>query len=222
MAFISSLYPRGKGRIIRRLLPTTRDVLVKRGVRGLDLSGGRSVLVAGSGSDPYRRYFYNADRYLRFDIDRASGGIDVQADAHLLPFQDNAFDCVVATEVIEHLDNPLAFIRETKRVLMPGGMFIATVPFMFHQHAHPNDFVRPTNEMLKIWLDGFSHIDISSQGNRLHVISDLITTSFSRRGVLQSPFVMLRLFNHLIFLFDYFYTAHETTAPSGYLLVAKK
>lgn len=222
MSLISSLYPRGKHRIIRRLLPTARDVLVKRGVGGLDLSCGGSVLIAGSGSDPYRRYFYNADRYLRFDIDGASGGIDVQADAHFLPFQNNAFDCVVATEVIEHLADPLSFIREAERVLIPGGMFIITVPFMFHQHAHPNDFIRPTSEILKIWLEGFSHVDISSQGNRLHVISDLVTTSFSGKGVLQAPFVILRMINHLIFLLDYFYISDETTAPSGYLVVAKK
>jgi SAM-dependent methyltransferase len=41
---------------------------------------------------------------------------------------DASFDCVVAVEVIEHVDDDEAFIREIQRVLKPGGRFLATTP----------------------------------------------------------------------------------------------
>jgi SAM-dependent methyltransferase len=46
-----------------------------------------------------------------------------------LPFADGSFDCVVFSEVIEHLVySPLPPLREMRRVLVPGGNLILTTP----------------------------------------------------------------------------------------------
>lgn len=45
-----------------------------------------------------------------------------------LPYEDGRFDFVTATEVIEHLENPRAFIREINRVLRPGGFCVVSTP----------------------------------------------------------------------------------------------
>lgn len=45
-----------------------------------------------------------------------------------LPFEDNSFDAVIFTDVIEHLVNPFAIIKEAKKVLKKGGRIIITVP----------------------------------------------------------------------------------------------
>jgi len=45
-----------------------------------------------------------------------------------LPFRDETFDAVVATEVLEHLDNPVRMLGEVHRVLRPGGRFFMTTP----------------------------------------------------------------------------------------------
>ena len=45
-----------------------------------------------------------------------------------LPFPDAHFDTVYAIEVLEHLRSPYDFIRETFRVLRPGGRVILSVP----------------------------------------------------------------------------------------------
>jgi SAM-dependent methyltransferase len=41
---------------------------------------------------------------------------------------DQSFDCVVAVEVLEHVEDDRSFVREVARVLRPGGTFLATTP----------------------------------------------------------------------------------------------
>ncbi len=45
-----------------------------------------------------------------------------------LPFEDEAFDVVVAGELLEHLRDPRRLVDEVRRVLRPGGSFVASVP----------------------------------------------------------------------------------------------
>jgi SAM-dependent methyltransferase len=54
-----------------------------------------------------------------------------RADAARLPFGDESFDIVTAFDLIEHLPDDRALVREIHRVLKPGGFMMATVP------AHP-------------------------------------------------------------------------------------
>jgi len=49
-----------------------------------------------------------------------------------LPYEDNTFDLVTAFDVVEHMDDDLAGLREMRRVLRPGGRVLLFVPtFMF-------------------------------------------------------------------------------------------
>lgn len=57
---------------------------------------------------------------------RAGG--PVRADARLLPFPDGTFDCVIASEVLEHVFDDRTVIAELVRVLRPGGRMAVTVP----------------------------------------------------------------------------------------------
>jgi len=52
-------------------------------------------------------------------------------------FRSSTFDCVVAVEVLEHVERDADFVREVQRVLKPGGIFLMTTP--------NGDFVRNTN-----------------------------------------------------------------------------
>jgi len=52
--------------------------------------------------------------------------------AEQLPYDDDTFDLVTALDVVEHLDDDLAGLREMRRVLRPGGRVLLFVPtFMF-------------------------------------------------------------------------------------------
>lgn len=52
----------------------------------------------------------------------------LKGDAYRLPFADGAFDAVICSEVLEHLDRYEAALGEIERVLKPGGRFVPTVP----------------------------------------------------------------------------------------------
>jgi SAM-dependent methyltransferase len=45
-----------------------------------------------------------------------------------LPFPDGSFDAAVSIEVIEHVEDQLAFLREIVRVVKPGGTVVVTTP----------------------------------------------------------------------------------------------
>jgi ubiquinone/menaquinone biosynthesis C-methylase UbiE len=55
-----------------------------------------------------------------------------QGEAEALPFEDSSFDLVTGLDVVEHLDDDLAGLKEMRRVLRPGGHALVFVPaFMF-------------------------------------------------------------------------------------------
>ena len=60
---------------------------------------------------------------------RARGEDRVQLlESNVLPFPDDTFDLVTALDVLEHIEDDRAAVREVARVLRPGGTLLATVP----------------------------------------------------------------------------------------------
>lgn len=62
--------------------------------------------------------------------DFQQGDIEIQSANlnHGIPFADAQFAVVVATEVIEHLENPWFFVRELYRITKPGGVVVISTP----------------------------------------------------------------------------------------------
>ena len=79
----------------------------------------------------------------------AFSGIDIVADIKRLPFKDDSVDETMCVTVLEHIDDPLAVLREMSRVTKPGGSCFVTVPFVYPFHSSPNDYYRWTREGIR-------------------------------------------------------------------------
>jgi ubiquinone/menaquinone biosynthesis C-methylase UbiE len=58
--------------------------------------------------------------------------VQLEPGWQVLPFGSGAFDAVVASSVLEYVDDPLAVLAECRRVLRPGGIVLCTVPDRRH------------------------------------------------------------------------------------------
>lgn len=207
----------GRGSLRKRCFPTAHRLLVERELEAVCFGDRESVLVVGAGDDPYRRFVARADRYVTLDIRKTQPDLTLVGDAHLLPFAAGSFDCLVASEVVEHLARPTDFAFEARRVLRPGALLVATVPFMFHIHGDPFDYQRLTASGLMRLFESFTSVEVVPVGGRIAVCWDLTTTALAPRSYLAP----LRVANHVIRLLPH-RGSTRSTAPSGYVVVATK
>lgn len=62
------------------------------------------------------------------EIKPPAGPVTLEADALALPFEDGAFDRVLASEILEHIPDDEAAIAEIARVTRSGGLVAISVP----------------------------------------------------------------------------------------------
>ncbi len=104
------------------------------------------VLDAGAGVAPYRHLFSFAN-YETADfekLDKIHQPSTYICDLKSIPVEDERFHYIVFNQTMEHLPDPIAVLKEFRRILKPEGKIICTCPLFYEEHEQPYDFYRYT------------------------------------------------------------------------------
>jgi SAM-dependent methyltransferase len=82
------------------------------------------------------------------------------------PFADGAFDYIVCLEMIEHVENPFALLREFQRILRPGGTIILSTPNILNIGSRLRFLLEGNYEYFKYPLPEWER---DGTGSNLHV-----------------------------------------------------
>lgn len=111
----------------------------------------------GCGTKPYEPLFHSyVTQYFGVDWEQAAGvhygsatRADHFADCTDTKLEAESFDTLLSTQVMEHIYDTHAYLRECNRLLKRGGLGIFTVPFVWQTHAEPFDYYRFTEYSLE-------------------------------------------------------------------------
>lgn len=155
------------------------------------------LLDVGCGRMPYKDFLLKNNyitKYTGLDIETAlvyEEGVkpDFTWDGVTMPFADNSFDTLMATEVLEHCPDPARIVNEMKRVLKPGGLIFFTVPFLWYLHEVPHDEYRYTPFALERIFTGcgMEEVKIAAHGGWDMAMAQMLGLwiAFTKRGKSQ-------------------------------------
>jgi SAM-dependent methyltransferase len=162
---------------------------------------GRRILDAGCGSGPLAAALRDRGAIVT-GIDASAGmlalarrrlGDDVAlhvADLRdRLPFDDGAFDDVVASLVLHYLEDWEPTLAELRRVLRPGGRLIASVehPFVAYTFEDPRPDYFATTSYTFDWTFNGQSAPMRFWRKPLHAMTDAFTTAGFRLSVISEP-----------------------------------
>jgi SAM-dependent methyltransferase len=122
--------------------------------------GAARVLDYGCGGSPYRTLFTSCQTYHRADLSGDELDFEFTDDALLPNHVGDSYDCVLSTQVLEHVAESPTYLRESYRALRPGGTLVLSTHGMFEEHGCPHDYWRWTGFGLRRAVEdaGF-HVD---------------------------------------------------------------
>ncbi len=176
------------------------------------------ILDVGSSLSPYKKII-KYEKYLSLDID-SKNNPDIVSDIHNIKWESDYFDTVIATEVLEHLENPKIALDEIYRILKKNGHVILTTRFFYPYHPQPKDYYRFTKDSLNFLFNKFEDIKIISHGNRLHILWQIINNNKNIScGRIQKIFnIFLNVLNPFFAIINF----KDDFFPLGFIVIAKK
>ena len=123
------------------------------------------------------------------EIKVTSGAFTSAGDATRLPFQDETFDRIIASEVLEHIYNDEDALSELFRVLKPQGILAITVPSYF-----PEKICWALSDEYHAPIEVGGHVRIYKKRELEAKISavGLAPIDFHRAHALHSPYWWLK------------------------------
>lgn len=190
----------------------------------------------GCGNKPYETlYKSKTNSQIGCDVIQSDRNrVDVLCPVTDLKFNNEQFDSILCTQVLEHVYEHDKMMSEIYRVLKPGGHVILTVPFVWELHEEPYDFFRYTKHALKELFEhsGLEIDYIKPNGGKWAAIyqlrNNMMYLSFRRRKTIWNKlkkilFMELRLTqlrNHFAIWMDKKY--YDDIFTLNYIVVAHK
>jgi SAM-dependent methyltransferase len=116
------------------------------------------VLDYGCGNRPYASLFRTKfTDYIGADFSGNPDADVILGDDGELPLADGSVDCVLSTQVLEHVQHPDLYLAEAHRVLRPGGALVLSTHGVWPYHPDPGDYWRWTIDglQLQVYRAGF-------------------------------------------------------------------
>ncbi len=152
-----------RGKDIYRILMNTECLHYE--ISGVTIDVGSGLTKAS-----YHRFLRRAPNTQITPLDlgfaKNAGGQALDLETDPLPYAAESVDSVLLFNLLEHVFHYTNVVRETHRVLKPGGTLVGAVPFLVNYHPDPHDFWRYTTETLAqiFRAAGFSDIHIMPFG----------------------------------------------------------
>ncbi len=127
-----------------------------------DLQLQGRVLDFGGGNKALYRADLKCTHYDSVNIDPKIDPTWVIGVGDALPAEATGYDTTLAINTLEHIFEARDVINQLSRALKPGGLLLATTPFLYPIHAHPDDYFRPTPSWYRAALTkaGFKDIEV--------------------------------------------------------------
>jgi SAM-dependent methyltransferase len=180
------------------------------------------LLDIGCGNKPFEKMFEGrVSEHIGCDVVQSSEArADVICPATQLPFESESYGTVLISQVIEHVADHQAMLREAFRVLQRDGVLILSGPMYWPLHEEPYDFFRFTEHGFRFLLKniGFVGIETVNNGGKWALCGQVLVHTISNTRLYREP--LIRAVNRL---FAYLDDRHPTRDnPMNYVVVARK
>lgn len=108
----------------------------------------------------------NAESWLGIDVVDGPEVDVVIGAGERWPVQRDGFDVALCTQVVEHVNDASATLREIACALSPGGTLVLTVPFTYNEHDRGHDYRRLTRQGARMLVEsqGLEVVRVNGQG----------------------------------------------------------
>lgn len=194
------------------------------------------VVDVGAGRGKYKKLILEyADNYTAIDNESSYdqfgekkfiNKLDYARDALNTPFENESFDTVICTEVLEHIENPFILMKEMSRILKKEGCLILSSGWIALYHPEPKDYFRFSK-------DGYLHLceinnleikEVIKKGGYFTMLFGLLTRYVDLHGkitrkIYRRTIKFFYLIENFLFWFDKKIKIEDT---HGHLIVARK